>query len=31
MVNDLPIRQPSLSDQVYEIIVNGISNGTYPL
>lgn len=30
MDNDLPIRQPSLADQVYEIIVNGISNGTYP-
>ena len=30
MVNDLPIRQPSLTDQIYEIIVNGISNGTYP-
>lgn len=30
MVNELPIRQPSLADQVYEIIVNGISNGTYP-
>lgn len=30
MDNDFPIRQPSLADQVYEIIVNGISNGTYP-
>jgi GntR family transcriptional regulator len=30
MDNGLPIRQPSLADQVYEIIVNGISNGTYP-
>jgi len=27
---DLPIRQPSLADQVYEIIVKGISNGSYP-
>ena len=26
----LPIRQPSLADQVYEIVVKGISNGTYP-
>jgi GntR family transcriptional regulator len=30
IVNDLPVRQPSLADQIYEIIVNGISNGTYP-
>jgi len=30
MDNDFPIRQPSLADQVYEIIVTGISNGTYP-
>jgi GntR family transcriptional regulator len=28
--NDLPVRQPSLSEQVYDIIVKGISNGTYP-
>lgn len=30
MDSSFPIRQPSLADQVYEIIVNGISNGTYP-
>jgi len=30
MENELPVRQPSLSEQVYEIIVKGISNGTYP-
>ena len=30
MDQDLPIRQPSLADQVYEIIVKGISNGSYP-
>lgn len=30
MINELPIRQPSLADQVYEIIINGISNGTFP-
>ena len=30
MDNGFPIRQPSLADQVYEIIVTGISNGTYP-
>jgi DNA-binding GntR family transcriptional regulator len=30
MDNGLPIRQPSLSDQVYEIIMKAISNGTYP-
>ena len=30
MVNKLPIRQPSLADQVYEIIMKGISDGTYP-
>jgi GntR family transcriptional regulator len=30
MDNDLPVRQTSLADQVYEIILNGISNGTYP-
>lgn len=30
MENGLPIRQPSLSDQVYEIIMKAISNGTYP-
>jgi GntR family transcriptional regulator len=30
MTNELPIRQPSLADQVYEIILKGISNGTYP-
>jgi GntR family transcriptional regulator len=30
MDNGLPVRQPSLADQVYDIIVNGISNGTYP-
>ncbi|MBM3145065.1 MAG: GntR family transcriptional regulator [Chloroflexi bacterium] len=29
MDQDLPIRQPSLADQVYEIIVKGISNGAY--
>ncbi len=29
MEQELPIRQPSLADQVYEIIVKGISNGTY--
>ena len=26
----LPIRQPSLADQVYDILVKGISDGTYP-
>jgi len=30
MDQELPIRQPSLADQVYEIIVKGISNGAYP-
>lgn len=30
MDQELPIRQPSLADQVYEIIVKGISNGSYP-
>ena len=30
MDNGLPIRQPSLSDQVYEIMMNAISKGTYP-
>lgn len=30
MDNDFPVRQPSLSEQVYAIIVKGISNGTYP-
>jgi GntR family transcriptional regulator len=30
MDKNLPIRQPSLSDQVYEIILKGISDGTYP-
>lgn len=30
MDQELPIRQPSLADQVYDIIVKGISNGTYP-
>lgn len=30
MDNGVPIRQPSLSDQVYEIIMKAISNGTYP-
>ena len=30
MANELPIQQPSLADQIYEIIVKGILNGTYP-
>jgi len=30
MGNDLPVRQPSLADQVYEIILKGISDETYP-
>lgn len=30
MLNDFPIRQPSLADQVYEILVKDISRGTYP-
>jgi len=29
MVNDYPVRQPSLADQVFEIIVKDISNGKY--
>jgi len=30
MDQELPVRQPSLADQVYDIIVKGISNGSYP-
>jgi len=30
MVSDYPVRQPSLADQVYEIIVKDISSGNYP-
>jgi len=30
MGGDLPIRQPSLSDQIYEIILKEISEGTFP-
>jgi GntR family transcriptional regulator len=30
MLSDYPVRQPSLADQVYDIIVKDISNGTYP-
>jgi GntR family transcriptional regulator len=30
MDDQIPVRQPSLADQVYEIIVNGIADGTFP-
>ena len=30
MASDYPVRQPSLADQVYEIIVKDISTGAYP-
>lgn len=30
MENEYPVRQPSLADQVFEIIVKDISKGTYP-
>ncbi|MFN2128865.1 MAG: GntR family transcriptional regulator [Anaerolineales bacterium] len=30
MEGNYPVRQPSLADQVYEIIVKDISDGTYP-
>lgn len=30
MDNDLPVRQPSLADQVYSIILKEISSGAYP-
>lgn len=30
MNTDLPVRQSSLADQVYEIILKNISDGTYP-
>ena len=30
MNNTLPVRQPALADQVYEIILRSISDGTYP-
>ncbi len=30
MGGDLPVRQPSLSDQIYEIILKEISEGKYP-
>ena len=30
MNSNLPVRQPSLADQIYEIILRNISDGTYP-
>jgi GntR family transcriptional regulator len=30
MDTDLPVRQPSLADQIYNIIIKEISNGKYP-
>lgn len=30
MAEDFPVRTPSLADQVYEIVLQGIADGTYP-